>query len=97
MAKIPKFKTLKDEIKFWETHCLSDYLDDTEEVDLKITDSRNKKKRTTIYLDIQEHEKIRKLSFIKKTSMNEFIREAIHDKIRHILSDSAKDKKRKAS
>lgn len=84
MAKIPKFKTEEEEIEFWDTHSLADYIDDTEEVDIKIVDKRPGKKRTTIYLSPAEHEKIRKIAFSQNISMAEFIRQAVKEKVKGI-------------
>lgn len=33
--KIPKFKTEEEEARFWETHSLTDYVDELEEVELE--------------------------------------------------------------
>lgn len=33
--KIPKFKTEEEEARFWETHSLTDYLEELEEVELE--------------------------------------------------------------
>ena len=81
MSKIPKFKSEKEEIEFWDTHSLADYIDDTEELNIKIVDKRQNKKRTTIYLTKAEHEKIRRLAFIQNISMTEFIRKAVQEKM----------------
>lgn len=82
MAKIPKFKTEEEEIEFWDTHSLVDYLDDVEEVDVKFIDKRPGNKRTTIYLNQLEHEVLRKLAFSEKISMAEFIRQAVREKMK---------------
>ena len=59
--KLPKFKTEEEEIKFWDTHSLTDYIDDTEEVKepivlseelkSKILSRRKLKKPLTLRLD----------------------------------------------
>ena len=59
--KIPKFKSQKEEIEFWDTHDLTDYLDDMEEVKepielsaglkSKIIRRRHAKKLLTLRLD----------------------------------------------
>jgi hypothetical protein len=85
MAEIPKFKNEDEEIEFWDTHSLGDYIDDTEEVDIRIIDKRQEKKRTTIYLSAQEHEMIRRLAFGKNISMAEFIRLAVREKMKKVV------------
>lgn len=85
--KIPKFKTVKEKIEFWDTHSLADYIDDTEEVNIKIVDKRPYKKRNTIYLTKTEHEIVRKLAFFQRISMAKVIRQAVQEKLkRHKLS-----------
>lgn len=84
MAKIPEFKSEEEEIEFWDTHSLADYLGETEEVDLKIADKRPGKKRTTIYLTTVEHEKIRRIAFARHVSMAEFIRQAVREKVKRL-------------
>ena len=34
MAKLPNFRTLEEEAEFWETHSLTEYLDELEDADL---------------------------------------------------------------
>lgn len=84
MSKIPEFKNEEEEIEFWDTHSLADYIDDTEEVNVKFVDKRPGKKRTTIYLTSNEHEMIRRLAFSKNISMAEFIRLAVREKVKKV-------------
>ena len=51
MAKIPKFKSLREESEFWDTHSIADYLDDTEEVKGHFIDARPPKKLVSIRFD----------------------------------------------
>ncbi len=51
MAKIPKFKSLKEESEFWDTHSVLDYLDDTEPVEGHFIDARPRKKLVSIRFD----------------------------------------------
>ena len=45
--RIPNFKTDEEVAEFWETHDFTDYLDDTEEVDIKFVAPRSRKPRLT--------------------------------------------------
>ncbi len=36
MAKLPNFKTLNEEAEFWESHSLTEYLDELEDVQFEI-------------------------------------------------------------
>lgn len=51
MAKIPKFRSLKEESEFWDTHSVLDYLDDTKEVKGHFIDARPAKKLVSIRFD----------------------------------------------
>ena len=42
MAKIPQFASIEEESDFWDTHDSTDYLDDTEPVEVVFVDKRPK-------------------------------------------------------
>jgi predicted DNA binding CopG/RHH family protein len=48
MAKIPKFKSVKEESDFWDTHSVVDYWEETEEVKGRFIDARPAKKPVSI-------------------------------------------------
>ena len=35
-SKIPRFKNYEEEAEFWDTHSVGDFLDELEEVELKV-------------------------------------------------------------
>ena len=51
MSKIPKFTTEQEEAEFWATHDSTEFLDDTEAVDVTFIDSRPPKKQIALRLD----------------------------------------------
>ena len=51
MAKIPKFKTLKEESEFWDAHSFADYWDELEDVEGPLIDARPPKKLVSIRFD----------------------------------------------
>lgn len=51
MAKIPKFKSLKAESDFWDTHSILDYWEETKPVKGHFVDARPAKKLVSIRLD----------------------------------------------
>jgi hypothetical protein len=89
--KIPKFKSEEEEIRFWDTHSVTDYLDDTEEVKepiqvseelrKKIIKRRENKQLLTIRLEkdlIEETKKVaRKKAIGYQTQMRMWIAEGI--------------------
>ena len=46
--KIPKFKSLKAEARFWDTHDVTDYLDDLELVEAEVYLQKNKQEILTV-------------------------------------------------
>lgn len=51
MPKIPRFRTLKEESEFWDTHSVVDYWDQLEDVEGPIIDARPPKKLVPIRFD----------------------------------------------
>jgi predicted DNA binding CopG/RHH family protein len=51
MPKVPKFTTEQEEAEFWATHDSTDYVEDTEAVDVTFIDSRPPKKQIALRLD----------------------------------------------
>ena len=49
--KIPEFKTEQEEAEFWDTHDSTEYLDDTEPVNMALVDNRPPKKQISLRLD----------------------------------------------
>jgi predicted DNA binding CopG/RHH family protein len=59
--KVPKFKTIKEERKFWDTHDSTDYLDDFEE-GKDVVFVRPKKQVVTLRLEPQVINKLKELA-----------------------------------
>ena len=55
VSRIPKFKTYEEEAKFWDTHSISDYWDEFEDVDIVF--DLQKKKEETLVLKLQKNVK----------------------------------------
>jgi predicted DNA binding CopG/RHH family protein len=72
MAKIPEFKSKKEERDFWATHSSADYWDDMEECD--DTFKRPKLKSVSLKLDPSMLEKIKVIAHKRGLSYNALIR-----------------------
>ena len=59
--KVPKFKNIKEERKFWDTHDSTDYLDDFEEAK-DVVFVRPKKQVVTLRLEPQVINKLKELA-----------------------------------
>jgi hypothetical protein len=44
MAKLPKFKSIREEARFWDTHDVTDYLSELKPVELVFDPSAEKKR-----------------------------------------------------
>jgi predicted DNA binding CopG/RHH family protein len=72
MAKIPKFKSEKEEAEFWATHDSTDYLKETKEVRVEFT--RPKKKLVSLRLDEKTIKELKKIATSKGIGYLELIR-----------------------
>lgn len=53
VSKIPKFKSIKDEAAFWDTHSFVDFEDELEDVDIVV--DLAKPRNDTLVVRIQKH------------------------------------------
>ena len=51
MSKIPKFASEQEEAEFWDTHSITDYLDELTPVDVTVVDARPRKEQISLRLD----------------------------------------------
>lgn len=51
MGRLPEFKDEKEEAEFWETHDSTEFLEETEPVEVTFVDARPPKKQISIRLD----------------------------------------------
>ena len=51
MARIPKFATEQEEAEFWSTHDSTEFVEDTDTVDITFFDDRQPKKQIALRLD----------------------------------------------
>ncbi len=58
--KIPKFKSLEEERDFWDTHSVTDYLDELKPV--KVRFSKPKKKLISLRLETPQIEALKKIA-----------------------------------
>jgi len=95
--KIPHFKNLEDESRFWDTHSITDYLDELKEVNnlfllspglIHKIKERATKKLVSIRLANWEIEKTKEIAKIKKTPYQKLMREWIDRGIRQEAKSS---------
>lgn len=80
--RIPKFKSIREEAKFWDTHSLADYWDEFKDVDLVV--DLNKPKEETLVLRVQKDlkKKIQKIAAKKGLKASTLTRIWLTEKVR---------------
>ena len=75
MAKIPTFKSEEEESEFWDTHDSTDYLDDTEEVEVELSPGLVQaiRGRYIIQLEPNQRKRLEKIAKRKHTDPQELI------------------------
>lgn len=66
--KIPTFKTIEEEAKFWDTHSFADYWSELKDVDLAV--ELHKPKEETLVLRLQKNVKDRLERVAKQKGLN---------------------------
>ncbi len=78
-----KFKNLKEEREYWDTHSIGDIWDSLEETDLKFT-KKEKLKTVSVRLSEKEISKIKSLSQKYGVGYTNLIREIVKEAIKRL-------------
>ena len=81
ISKIPKFKNLEEEAKFWDTHSFTDFEDELEEVDLMF--DLEKEKTNTLVVRVQKKfkESLEKIAMKKGLNVSTLARMWLIEKL----------------
>ncbi len=74
MKKIPKFKTVAEERKFWDTHSIIDYLDELKETKEIVFERPRLKRNFQMRLDDATIRRLKKLANVKGVDVSTLIR-----------------------
>lgn len=74
MAKIPQFGSEQEEAEFWATHDSTQYLKDTEAVDVTFRDARPRKTQISLRLDADSIDRLRVVAERKGVGYQTLIR-----------------------
>ena len=72
--KIPQFKTEQEEADFWDSHDSTDFLDETEAVDVTFVDARPAMKQISLRLDPSVISQLKSLARSKGVGYQTMIR-----------------------
>jgi len=59
MSKIPKFADDQEEARFWESHDSTEYLEETEPVDVQFVDARPPKTQISLRIDAETVQRLK--------------------------------------
>lgn len=82
--KIPEFKSIKEEARFWDTHDVTDYLRELTPVALKVKLADKKEEVLTIRLQPGLKEKMEKLAQDYGLNVSTMVRLWVIDKMRSL-------------
>ncbi len=74
MKKIPKFKSLKEEREFWDTHSVAEYLDELKETNEIVFERPPLKRNFQMRLDDATINRLKKLAEAKGVDVSTLIR-----------------------
>lgn len=74
VEKIPQFKTEQEEANFWDSHDSTDFLDETEAVNVIFVDARPAMKQISLRLDPSVIDKLKSLAVGKGIGYQTLIR-----------------------
>ncbi len=86
--KIPKFKTIEEERKFWDNHSVTDYLSDLKAAKEIVFQRPPLRRNFQIRLDDETVRKLKKLANKKGTDVSTIIREWIQQHLKKELKSA---------
>jgi len=82
MTKIPKFKNYKEEAKFWDTHEISDYLDEMKFVDVEFIPRQKRAESVTIRVEPELKKRLHQIARKNSVSLSTIARLCLIDRLR---------------
>lgn len=74
MSRLPRFSTDQEEADFWDTHDSTEFLEDTEPVDVTFVDARPAKKQISLRMDPEAIDKLKAIARRKGIGYQTLIR-----------------------
>jgi predicted DNA binding CopG/RHH family protein len=81
MSKLPRFVSEQEEAEFWATHDSTEYLDDSEPVDVTFIDARPSEKQVSLRLDAYVIEELKTVAQSKDVGYQTLIRTWVMERL----------------
>ncbi len=82
LKKIPKFKTVVEEARFWDTHDVNDYLSEMKEVKISFDPSAPKEETLTIRVQVALKRRLEKIAKSHGVNLSTLLRIWFIDKLK---------------
>lgn len=79
--KLPKFKNIREEAEFWDTHSFADYWDEFEDVDLVIELQKPKDETVVVRIQKDVKDKMQKVAASKGVNVSTLARMWLLEKL----------------
>jgi predicted DNA binding CopG/RHH family protein len=83
MAKIPHFKSEQEESDFWDTHVVTDYLDELAPADVTFVDTRPRKTMISLRLDPSAITQLKAIAHQKGVGYQTLMRMWVMERLEH--------------
>lgn len=80
--KIPKFKNYKEEAKFWDTHDVTDYINEMDFVDVEFVPRQRKEASVTIRVEPELKKRLEQVALRNRVSLSTIARLWLIDRLR---------------
>lgn len=80
--KIPQFKSIQEEAKFWDTHAITDYWGEMEEIDIEFIPQTKKVESVTIRLEPELKKRLEQVASKNRVSLSTIARLWLIDRLR---------------
>lgn len=84
VTKIPKFKNYAEEAEFWDTHDVTDYLDEMKFVDVEFLPRQKKEETVTIRIEPKLKEKLAQMARSYGVNLSTLARIWLIEKLRQV-------------
>jgi len=86
MNKIPKFSNEQEEAEFWSTHDATQFLDQSEPVDVKFVDARPPRTRIALQLDPTTIDELKNVARNKGVDYHTLVRSWVIERLKRELA-----------